>query len=253
VIHLEIDSRASGGARHTLGALSMSSIRRRSVRSVAKLNGRLVDFQHPIHESGRLERVPEESAEGLSVLPTRPHTSWPRGRQALPGSKARDRAGHRRSFSLRLPGRPAVSARRSRADRGVDATRSPRRTINSSAASWLGMRRSAGFGMSVQGRADRRHPGSQGEHLHPLVLHGLLPGAARPRTKMLRHFKLLKRRGRLLAGRFQPPQAPGIYGTRSDKDRLKEHLERLEQAKLRTTENRRGVGSLQVQEEPAGD
>src|SRR6266850_1305211 len=70
LIQLEIDSRqlqAEPGT--TLGALFHEQYQEAFRLGVAaKLNGRLVDFHTPIHESGRLELVPVESVEGLSVL-----------------------------------------------------------------------------------------------------------------------------------------------------------------------------------------
>jgi len=71
LIQIEVDSRSlQAEPGTTLGALFHEQYQEAfRLGVVAKLNGRLVDFHTPIRESGRVELVPVESAEGLSVLP----------------------------------------------------------------------------------------------------------------------------------------------------------------------------------------
>src|SRR5262245_23676104 len=70
VIQLDIDSRrleAKDGS--TLGSVFHEQYQEAFRQGVAaKLNGRVVDFHTPIHESGRVELLPVESGEGLQVL-----------------------------------------------------------------------------------------------------------------------------------------------------------------------------------------
>jgi hypothetical protein len=75
-----------------------------------------------------------------------------------------------------------------------------------------------------------------------------------PRTKMLKHFKLLSVAGAYWRRDSNRPMLQRIYGTAfPSKDRLKEHLTRLEQAKLR---DHRKVGHTldlySIQEEAGG-
>src|SRR2546427_13281966 len=69
-VKLEIDGRSFEAPEgSTIGSILGSQYPEGFRQGVAaKLNGKVVDFHTPIHESGRLELLPLDSPEGLRVL-----------------------------------------------------------------------------------------------------------------------------------------------------------------------------------------
>ena len=70
MIQLEVDGkRLEAAPGSTLGAIFHEQYQEAFRKGVAaRLNGRVVDFHTPIQESGRVELIPVEDAEGLAVL-----------------------------------------------------------------------------------------------------------------------------------------------------------------------------------------
>src|SRR6266850_4665034 len=217
LIQLEIDSRqlqAEPGT--TLGALFHEQYQEAFRLGVAaKLNGRLVDFHTPIHESGRLELVPVESVEGLSVLRhSTSHLMASAVVKLFPEAKLAIGPAIEEGFyyDFQVEDEPFK----------VEL---------------------------IEGIPDPK----VSTYTHSFFT-DLCRGPHVPRTKMLRHFKLLSVAGAYWRGDSNRPMLQRIYGTAfPSKDRLKEHLERLEQAKLR---DHRKIGAAldlySVQEEAGG-
>ena len=259
MIRLEIDGRPlEAEAGTTLGSLFHEQYQEAFRLGVAaKLNGRLVDFHTPIQESGRIELVPVESPEGLSVL--RHSTShlmasavvklFPDAKLAI-GPAIED--GFYYDFQVDRPFQPEDLAQ---------------------IEEWMHTIADENH-LFQRGELDRdeaiRRFREKGETFKVELIEGLpdptvstythsfftdlCRGPHVPRTKMLRHFKLLSVAGAYWRGDSSRPMLQRIYGTAfSSKDRLKEHLTRLEEAKLR---DHRKVGHAldlySVQEDAGG-
>jgi len=259
MIHLDIDSRrleAESGA--TLGSIFHERYQDAFRQGVAaKLNGRLVDFHTPIHESGRIELVPVESEEGLSVL--RHSTShlmasavmklFPDAKLAI-GPAIAD--GFYYDFQVGRPFQPedleqiegwmhTIADENHQFQRGeLDRDEAIRRFREKGETFKVEL---------IEGLPDSK----VSTYTHGFFT-DLCRGPHVPRTKMLRHFKLLSVAGAYWRGDSSRPMLQRIYGTAfPTKDRLKEHLARIEEAKLR---DHRKVGHAldlySVQEEAGG-
>jgi threonyl-tRNA synthetase len=259
MIQLEVDSRRlEAEPGKTLGAIFHEQYQEAFRQGVAaKLNGRVVDFHTPIHESGRIELIPVETDEGLSVL--RHSTAhlmasavvklFPNAKLAI-GPAIAD--GFYYDFQVDRPFQPE----------DLEQIESWMHTIADENH------------MFQRGELDRndaiRQFRDKGETFKVELIEGLpdpkvstythsfftdlCRGPHVPRTKMLRHFKLLSVAGAYWRGDSSRPMLQRIYGTAFDsKDRLKNHLTRIEEAKLR---DHRKVGHAldlySVQEEAGG-
>jgi len=259
MIQLEVDSRRlEAEPGKTLGAIFHEQYQEAFRQGVAaRLNGRVVDFHTPIYESGRIELIPVETDEGLSVL--RHSTAhlmasavvklFPNAKLAI-GPAIAD--GFYYDFQVDRPFQPE----------DLEQIESWMHTIADENH------------MFQRGELDRndaiRQFGDKGETFKVELIEGLpdpkvstythsfftdlCRGPHVPRTKMLRHFKLLSVAGAYWRGDSSRPMLQRIYGTAFDsKDRLKNHLTRIEEAKLR---DHRKVGHAldlySVQEEAGG-
>jgi threonyl-tRNA synthetase len=259
MIHLELDGRQlEAEAGTTLGSLFHEQYQEAFRLGVAaKLNGRLVDFHTPIQESGHLELVPAESPEGLSVL--RHSTAhlmasavvklFPEAKLAI-GPAIEE--GFYYDFQVERPFQPedleqiegwmhTIADENHQFQRGeLDREEALRRFREKGETFKVEL---------IEGLPDR----TVSTYTHSFFT-DLCRGPHVPRTKMLRHFKLLSVAGAYWRGDSSRPMLQRIYGTAfPSKDRLKEHLARLEEAKLR---DHRKVGHAldlySVQEDAGG-
>ncbi len=258
LIQIEIDNRrlqAEPGT--TLGALFHEQYQEAfRLGVVAKLNGRLVDFHTPIHESGRLELVPVESAEGLSVL--RHSTAhlmasavvklFPEAKLAI-GPAIEE--GFYYDFQVERPFQPDDLARieESMHEIAEENHQFQRGELTRDEALRRFRAENEPFKVElIEGIPDPK----VSTYTHSFFT-DLCRGPHVPRTKMLRHFKLLSVAGAYWRGDSNRPMLQRIYGTAfPSKDRLKEHLERLEQAKLRDHRKIGAALDLYSVEEEAG-
>jgi len=259
MIQLEIDSRRlEAEPGKTLGAIFHEQYQEAFRQGVAaKLNGRLIDFHTPIHESGRVELVPVESDEGLSVL--RHSTShlmasavvklFPDAKLAI-GPAIAD--GFYYDFQVDRPFQPEdleqiESSMHAIADENHQFQRGE---LDRNEALQRFREKGETFKVElIEGLPDPR----VSTYTHAFFT-DLCRGPHVPRTKMLRHFKLLSVAGAYWRGDSSRPMLQRIYGTAfPTKERLKEHLTRIEEAKLR---DHRKVGHAldlySVQEEAGG-
>jgi len=239
MIQLEVDGkRLEAAPGSTLGAIFHEQYQEAFRQGVAaRLNGRVVDFHTPIHESGRVELIPVETPEGLAVL--RHSTShlmasavvklFPEAKLAI-GPAIEE--GFYYDFQVDRPFQPEDLEK-----------------IESSMHEIAEENHLFQRGELKREEALQRF-GEKGETFKVELIEGLpdptvstythsfftdlCRGPHVPRTKMLKHFKLLSVAGAYWRGDSSRPMLQRIYGTAfPTKDRLKEHLERLEQAKLR--------------------
>jgi threonyl-tRNA synthetase len=259
MIQLEVDGRrleAEPGS--TLGQIFHEQYQDAFRLGVAaKLNGRVVDFHTPVHESGHLELIPVDSKEGLAVLRhSTAHLMASAVMKLFPGTKlaigpAIDE-GFYYDFQAERPFQPEDLEK-------IEASMHEIAEENHM------------FQRGELGRDEAlRKFQSEGETFKVELIEGLpdpklstythsfftdlCRGPHVPRTKMLKHFKLLSVAGAYWRGDSNRPMLQRIYGTAfPSKDRLKEHLTRLEEAKLR---DHRKVGAaldlFSVQEEAGG-
>jgi threonyl-tRNA synthetase len=203
----------------------------------AKLNGRVVDFHTPIEESGRLEMVPVDAPEGLAVL--RHSTAhlmasavlklFPEAKLAI-GPAIED--GFYYDFQVDRPFQPEDLAKIEDWMHTIAEENHPfvRGEIGREEALKRFREQGETFKVElVEGITDPK----LSTYTHSFFT-DLCRGPHVARTKALKHFKLLSVAGAYWRGDSSRPMLQRIYGTAfPSKDRLKEHLERLEQAKLR--------------------
>ena len=223
----------------------------------AKLNGRLIDYHTPIHESGTVEFVPVESAEGLAVL--RHSTShlmasavvklFPEAKLAI-GPAIDD--GFYYDFQVDRPFQPEDLAKieewmHTIADENHQFVRGE---LGREEALRKFREENEPFKVElIEGLPDPK----VSTYTHSFFT-DLCRGPHVPRTKMLRHFKLLSVAGAYWRGDSNRPMLQRIYGTAfPTKDRLKEYLTQIEEAKLR---DHRKIGAAldlySVQEDAGG-
>jgi threonyl-tRNA synthetase len=242
----------------TLDALFMAQYKEGFKQGIAaKLNGRIVDFQTPIHESGRIEMIPLETAEGLAVLRhSTAHLMASAVVKLFPGAK--------------LAIGPAIEDGYYY-DFQVDRPFTPEDLVQIESLMHEIADEDHHFVRGEMKREDAlKHFEKQGERFKVELIEGipdptvstythsfftdLCRGPHVPRTKVLRHFRLLSVAGAYWRGDSNRPMLQRIYGTAfPSKDRLEEHLKRIEEAKLR---DHRKVGQaldlFSIQEEAGG-
>ena len=224
---------------------------------VAKLNGRIVDFHTPITESGQVELVPVDTPEGLAALRhSTAHLMASAVVKLFPGTKlaigpAIDE-GFYYDFQAERPFQPddlekietsmhEIAEENHLFQRGELAREDALRKFRDEGET---------FKVElIEGLPDPK----VSTYTHSFFT-DLCRGPHVPRTKMLKHFKLLSVAGAYWRGDSNRPMLQRIYGTAfPSKDRLKEHLTRLEEAKLR---DHRKVGHAldlySVQEQAGG-
>ena len=259
MIQLEVDGRrleAEPGS--TLGQIFHEQYQDAFRRGVAaKLNGRVVDFHTPIHESGSIELIPVDSKEGLTVLRhSTAHLMASAVVKLFPGTKlaigpAIDE-GFYYDFQAERPFQPEdlEKIETSMHEIAEENHMFQRGELGRDEA--LRKFRSEGETFKVELIEGLPDP-KLSTYTHSFFT-DLCRGPHVPRTKMLKHFKLLSVAGAYWRGDSTRPMLQRIYGTAfPSKDRLKEHLTRLEEAKLR---DHRKVGHAldlySVQEEAGG-
>src|SRR5437773_5064318 len=258
-IRLDIDSRSlEGDDGATLGQLMRAQYPEGFERGVAaKLNGRVVDFHTPIHESGRVDLLTLDSPEGLQVL--RHSTAhlmasavvklFPEAKLAI-GPAIED--GFYYDFQVDRPFQPEDLEKIEKLMHEIAEENHPfvRGEMKRTDAIREFREKHDTFKLElIEGIPDP----TVSTYTHSFFT-DLCRGPHVPRTKMLRHFKLLSVAGAYWRGDSNRPMLQRIYGTAfPTKDRLKEHLERLEQAKLR---DHRKIGAAldlySVQEDAGG-
>jgi len=203
----------------------------------ARLNGRIVDFHTPVFDSGKAELIPVDTPEGLAVLRhSTAHLMASAVVKLFPGTKlaigpAIDE-GFYYDFQAPRPFQPEDLEK-------IETSMHEIAEENHM------------FQRGELSREDAvRKFGAEGETFKVELIEGLpdpkvstythsfftdlCRGPHVPRTKMLKHFKLLSVAGAYWRGDSNRPMLQRIYGTAfPSKDRLKEHLTRLEEAKLR--------------------
>ncbi|MGE5176203.1 MAG: threonine--tRNA ligase [Hyphomicrobiales bacterium] len=259
MLNLELnDRRLEAEEGTTLDALFMSQYKEGFKQGIAaKLNGRIVDFHTPIRESGRLELIPLDTPEGLAVL--RHSTAhlmasavvklFPEAKLAI--GPAIDE-GYYYDFQVDRPFTPEdlqqieslmheIANEDHRFVRGEMKRDEALRYFDEH-----------GERFKVELIRDLPDP-SVSTYTHSFFM-DLCRGPHVPRTKLLRHFRLLSVAGAYWRGDSNRPMLQRIYGTAfPSKDALEEHLKRLEEAKLR---DHRKVGQaldlFSVQEDAGG-
>jgi threonyl-tRNA synthetase len=222
----------------TLDALFMSQYKEGFKEGIAaKLNGKIVDFQTPIKESGRLEMIQADSPEGLAVL--RHSTAhlmasavvklFPEAKLAI-GPAIEE--GYYYDFQVDRPFQPEdlAAIEKLRHEIADEDHRFVRGELSRDEA--LKKFEKEGEAFKVELIRDLPDP-TLSTYTHSFFT-DLCRGPHVPRTKMLRHFHLLSVAGAYWRGDSNRPMLQRIYGTAfPSKNRLEEHLKRLEEAKLR--------------------
>jgi threonyl-tRNA synthetase len=239
MIQLEIDGRRlEAAAGSTLGAIFHEQYQEAFRLGVAaRLNGRVVDFHTPIHESGKIELIPVETADGLAVL--RHSTShlmasavvklFPEAKLAI-GPAIEE--GFYYDFQVDRPFQPEDLEKIEASMKEIAEENHLFQRGELKRDEALERFRSKGETFKVELIEGLPDP-TVSTYTHSFFT-DLCRGPHVPRTKMLKHFKLLSVAGAYWRGDSSRPMLQRIYGTAfPTKDRLKEHLERLEQAKLR--------------------
>ncbi len=239
MIELDIDSRRLEAAPgSTLGNLFHEQYQEAFRLGVAaRLNGRLVDFHTPIHESGHIDLVPVDSPEGLSVLRhSTSHLMASAVVKLFPGAKLAIgpaiEDGFYYDFQVDRPFQPEdlVRIEESMHEIAEENHMFVRGELERPEALRRFLEKGETFKVElIEGIPDAK----LSTYTHSFFT-DLCRGPHVPRTKMLRHFKLLSVAGAYWRGDSSRPMLQRIYGTAfPTKERLREHLERLEQAKLR--------------------
>lgn len=222
----------------TLDALFMSQYKEGFKEGIAaKLNGKVVDFHTPLRESGKLEMIQADTPEGLAVL--RHSTAhlmasavvklFPEAKLAI-GPAIEE--GYYYDFQVDRPFQPEDLAAIEKLMHEIadEDHRFVRGELERDDA--LRKFEKEGEAFKVELIRDLPDP-TVSTYTHSFFT-DLCRGPHVPRTKMLRHFRLLSVAGAYWRGDSNRPMLQRIYGTAfPSKNRLEEHLQRLEQAKLR--------------------
>ena len=222
----------------TLDALFMSQYKEGFKEGIAaKLNGKVIDFHTPLRESGALEMIQAETPEGLAVL--RHSTAhlmasavvklFPEAKLAI-GPAIEE--GYYYDFQVDRPFQPEDLAAIEKLMHEIadEDHRFVRGELPREDA--LQKFEKEGEAFKVELIRDLPDP-TLSTYTHSFFT-DLCRGPHVPRTKMLRHFRLLSVAGAYWRGDSNRPMLQRIYGTAfPSKNRLEEHLQRLEQAKLR--------------------
>ncbi len=222
----------------TLGALFSEQYPEGLRRGVAaKLNGRIVDYHTPIRESGRVELVPLDSAEGLAVLRhSTAHLMASAVVRLFPGVKLAIgpaiEEGFYYDFQVERPFQPEDLQRIEEWMHKIAQEDHPfvRDELKREDALREFRSKSEAFKVELlEGIPDE----TVSTYTHAFFT-DLCRGPHVPRTKMLQSFKLLSVAGAYWRGDSNRPMLQRIYGTAfASKDRLQEHLARIEEAKKR--------------------
>jgi threonyl-tRNA synthetase len=239
MLNLELNGRtfqAEPGT--TLDAFFMAQYKEGFKEGIAaKLNGRVIDFHTPLHESGKIEMVTADSPEGLAVL--RHSTAhlmasavvklYPEAKLAI-GPAIEE--GYYYDFQVDRPFQPEDLAKIEELMHQIadEDHRFQRGELQRDEA--LQKFGSEGEQFKVELIENLPDP-TVSTYTHSFFT-DLCRGPHVPRTKMLRHFRLLSVAGAYWRGDSNRPMLQRIYGTAfPSKNRLEEHLKNLEQAKLR--------------------
>jgi threonyl-tRNA synthetase len=203
----------------------------------ARLNGRIVDYHTPIFDSGKAELIPVDTPEGLAVLRhSTAHLMASAVVKLFPGTKLAIgpaiEEGFYYDFQAPRPFQPEdlekietsmheIAEENHMFQRGELSREDALRKFDAEGEN---------FKVElIEGLPDPK----VSTYTHSFFT-DLCRGPHVPRTKMLKHFKLLSVAGAYWRGDSNRPMLQRIYGTAfPSKDRLKEHLQRLEEAKLR--------------------
>ena len=258
-LSLELDGRtltAEDGS--TLGSIlreqSPSSLER---GVAARLNGRIVDFHTPLHESGPLELVPADSPDGLSVLRhSTAHLMASAVLQMFPEAKfaigpAID-DGFYYDFEVDRPFQPEDLEEIEQRMRAIAQENHPfvRRELPREEALREYREKNERYKVEI---LEDIPDDSVSTYTHAFFT-DLCRGPHMGQTKQLRHFKLLSVAGAYWRGDSSQTMLQRIYGTAfPTKDALAKHLHRLEEAKRR---DHRKVGHaldlFSIQEDAGG-
>jgi len=238
-IRLDIDSRSlEGDDGATLGQLMRAQYPEGFERGVAaKLNGRVVDFHTPIHESGRVDLLSLDSPEGLQVL--RHSTAhlmasavvklFPEAKLAI-GPAIEE--GFYYDFQVDRPFQPEDLEKIEKLMHEIAEENHPfvRGEMKRTDAIREFREKHDTFKLEL---AEGIPDDTVSTYTHSFFT-DLCRGPHVPRTRVLKSFKLLSVAGAYWRGDSNRPMLQRIYGTAfASKDRLKEHLARIEEAKKR--------------------
>jgi threonyl-tRNA synthetase len=239
VIRLDIDSRSlEGNDGATLGQIFGAQYPDGFAKGIAaKLNGRVVDFHTPIHESGSVELLRIDSPEGLQVL--RHSTAhllasavvklFPEAKLAI-GPAIED--GFYYDFQVERPFQPEDLEKIEKLMREIAEEDHPfvRAEVKRQDVIREFREKHDTFKLELaEGIPDE----IVSTYTHSFFT-DLCRGPHVPRTRVLKSFKLLSVAGAYWRGDSTRPMLQRIYGTAfASKDRLKEHLARIEEAKKR--------------------
>ena len=238
-IRLDIDSRSlEGDDGATLGQLMRAQYPEGFERGVAaKLNGRVVDFHTPIHESGRVDLLSLDSPEGLQVL--RHSTAhlmasavvklFPEAKLAI-GPAIEE--GFYYDFQVDRPFQPEDLEKIEKLMHEIAEENHPfvRGEMKRTDAIREFREKHDTFKLEL---AEGIPDDTVSIYTHSFFT-DLCRGPHVPRTRVLKSFKLLSVAGAYWRGDSNRPMLQRIYGTAfASKDRLKEHLARIEEAKKR--------------------
>ncbi|HEX7078575.1 MAG TPA: threonine--tRNA ligase [Candidatus Eisenbacteria bacterium] len=259
MLTLELDDkRFDAEEGTTLDALFMAQYKDGFKRGIAaKLNGRVVDFHTPIRESGRLELIALDSPEGLAVLRhSTAHLMASAVVKLFPNAKLAIgpaiEEGYYYDFQVDRPFTPEDLAQIESLMREIagEDHRFVRGEMKRDEALRYFDEHGERFKVElIEGLPDP----TVSTYTHSFFM-DLCRGPHVPRTKMLRHFRLLSVAGAYWRGDSNRPMLQRIYGTAfPSKEELEEHLKRIEEAKLR---DHRKVGQaldlFSIQDEVGG-
>ena len=238
-VKLDIDGRSFEAPEGTtLGSLLGSQYKEGFKQGIAaKLNGRVVDFLTPLHESGRLELLPIDSPEGLHVL--RHSTAhlmasavvklFPDAKLAI-GPAIED--GFYYDFQVDRPFQPEDLEKIEKLMREIAEEDHPfvRAEVKRQDLIQEFKRNQDTFKLELaEGIPDE----IVSTYTHSFFT-DMCRGPHVQRTRLLKAFKLLSVAGAYWRGDSSRPMLQRIYGTAFEsKDHLKQYLDRLEEAKRR--------------------
>jgi len=238
-VKLEVDGRSLEAPEgSTIGAMLGSQYKEGFKKGIAaKLNGKIVDFLTPIRESGTLELLPLESPEGLRVL--RHSTAhlmasavlklFPNAKLAI-GPAIDD--GFYYDFQVDRPFTPEDLVEIEKWMKTIADEDHPfvRGEIKRADAMREFKEKNEPFKLELaEGIPDEMVT----TYTHSFFT-DMCRGPHVARTRLLKAFKLLSVAGAYWRGDSNRPMLQRIYGTAfASKDRLQEHLARLEEAKKR--------------------
>jgi threonyl-tRNA synthetase len=238
-LKLEVDGKSFEAPEGTtIGQLFGSQYKEGFKRGIAaRLNGKVVDFLTPLHESGRLELFPIDSPEGLRVL--RHSTAhlmasavlklFPNAKLAI-GPAIDD--GFYYDFQVDRPFTPEDLAEIEKWMKTIAEEDHPfvRGEMKRADAIREFKEKDEPFKLELaEGIPDE----AVSTYTHSFFT-DMCRGPHVPRTRSLKAFKLLSVAGAYWRGDSSRPMLQRIYGTAfASKDQLQQHLTRLEEAKKR--------------------